>query len=128
MKPVSMWSLWQKITAGVTSTVAAVAAVYGSVVFINDFVFDEVEAGEYIELEQSKNMSESYAREKGDLNTQYQIITLELNFLERESDSRRLTVSEGNRMKALLAKQAVLVNRIQVINCIQDMNRDPATC
>ena len=104
------------------------ASLISGVVFINDFVFDEVEAGEYIELEQTKNMSESYTREKGDLNTQVQIVGVELRYLENEHETRGLTVSEINRMKALLSKESVLIARIKMINCMQDMNRDPATC
>jgi len=128
VKPISLWALWQKVTAGITGTLTAIAAIYGSVVFINNFVFDEAEAGEYIEAELHRNMSESYSREKGDLNTQVQIVGVELRYLENESEIRALSVSDTNRMKALLSKEAVLITRIKQINCLQDPNRDPLTC
>jgi len=105
------WGLWQKITTGIISTLAALAAVYGAFEWIDNFV-DEAEAGEMLNREAN-------TRELGDLSTQVQIINIRLDFFYGEADYRDLTMREQNQVKTLEAELAVLAARSKYLQCSQ---------
>ena len=130
------WKLWQKITTGIISTAAAVAAVFGFVTWIDSYVFDEAEAGEMAEeqlsaqKEQSETiLAESYNREFGDLQIKVEILEIQLEYFYEEEEYRELNTREKNQVTALEREKGLWGRRLHYIACLQDPTRiDKSTC
>ncbi len=130
------WKLWQKITTGIVSTAAAVASVYGFTVWVDNYVFDEAEAGEMameqlqVQKSQSKTiLAESYNREAGDLELQMDLVDVRLGFYYSEAEYRELDRREDNLVESLEREKVVLGRRLHYLACLQDPTRvDKSTC
>jgi hypothetical protein len=123
------WKLWQKITTGIVSTFAAIAAVYGAVSWIDGYVLDEAEAGEVLKQQSAIILSESYNRESGDLDLQMELVDLRLEFFYDEAEYRELSRWEENQVLSLEREKTVLGRRLHYIACLQDPTRtDKSTC
>ena len=123
-----LFSTWKGWVTTVLSTLALISAFYGAGVWFNDFVFSETEAGEALDDQLSRAMSESYARELGDLEVQMELLILRLEFFDNEEVFRPLNEREY-RLIALIEQEKIsLQGRIDKIRCRQDPSRDPLLC
>lgn len=123
------WTLWQKVTAGIISTFAAIAAIYGAFVWVDNFVLDEAEAGEILQRQSNVITAESYSRESGDLEIQMELVDIQLEFFYNEAEYRELDKREENTVLSLEREKIVLGRRLHYIACLQDPTRpDKSTC
>ncbi len=122
---ISTWNVWQKITTGIVSTVAAISAIYGAVVAVDNYVLSEAEAGELIE----KQNLEALTRDLKDAQLEMEIIDVRLDYYESESDYRDLSQREKNDIVALQRERELWGRQVHYTACLVDPTRaDKSTC